>query len=563
MQRHPSQVDQIRARRTEFENHLIDELADGGMDRREFARRATTLGMSLPLVALLVQACGGPSSSSSGTQATSSGGAVKQGGTIRIGAITPARKLDPLTLGDNGSVGLVSQVGEYLTLNPGKTELTPLLAESWKPNADASVWTFKLRSGVQFNDGSPMRAQDVAATFNRLADPKNGTNALEVFQGVLSKGGVSAIDDSTVRFELDAPTGAFPWLVSSDNDSAIVLPESYDGNWEKSWVGTGPWTMESYTPKVRASFVRNDKYWGDKAIADRVEYTFFEDEVAMILALQAKNIDVVSNFGVTSGRPILKDGGQGYKINALRSSAHAPMYMRVDRPPLGDKRVRQAISLCLDRRQLVDSLLSGYADIGNDSPFAPVFTSTDTSVPQRDKDIAKAKQLMAEAGQGNGFSVQVNVWDTGANSAFAQILQNAVKEIGIDVKLVVQDTETFLGTGEYGSSPQLDSTVAISDWGSRGVPNAFLTAQLKSDGVRNASHWHNQEFDRLYREYVGEADVSAQRKLAGKIQTLLLDETPIIYPYFTKYLTATLPTVSGVVPTAMGQMLVNKASVSA
>ena len=557
MHRQASRVDRVRAQRSEVENHLIDEYVDERMDRREFARRATTVGMSLPLISFVISACGdSASTSSSGTKA-----AGAAGGTIRIGAVTPARKLDPLTLGDNGSVGLVGQVGEYLALNDGQPELHPMLAESWKPDAASKVWTFKIRQGVKFADGSPMTAKDVAASFNRLADPKNGTNALEVFQGVLSTGAVKAVDDSTVTFELDAATGAFPWLVSSDNDSAIILPANYAGDWEKTWNGTGPWKLDAYTPKVRASFVRNEDYWGKRAIADRVEYTLFEDEVAMVLALQAKNIDIVSNFGVTSGRVILKDADK-YTVNALRSSAHAPMYMRVDRPPLDDKRVRQAIALCLNRKELVDSLLSGYADIGNDSPFAPVFAATNTDVPQREKDIAKAKQLLAAAGQAKGFKLEVNVWNTGANPAFAQILQNAVKEVGIDIKLVVQDTETFLGSGEYGSSPQLDSTVAVSDWGSRGVPNAFLTAQLRSDGVRNASHWKSPEFDRLYQQFVAESDVQAQRKLAGQIQELLLEETPIIYPYFTKYLTATLPNVTGVVPTAIGHMLVGQATVS-
>ena len=97
--------------------------------------------------------------------------------------------------------------------------------------------------------------------------------------------------------------------------------------------------------------------------------------------------------------------------------------------------------------------------------------------------------------------------------------------------------------------------MAISDWGSRGVPNAFLTAQLRSDGVRNASHWKSPEFDGCTSKFVAESDVGTAQKLAGQIQELLLEETPIIYPYFTKYLTATLPTVTGVVPTAIGQML--------
>jgi peptide/nickel transport system substrate-binding protein len=113
-----------------------------------------------------------------------------------------------------------------------------------------------------------MSADDVVA-IDRLADPKNASNALSAFSGVLSKGGTKKVDDDTVEFHLDAPNGNFPYYVSSDNYNTIILPADYAGDFEKNFIGTGPFKLEKYTPKVGASFLRNPDYWGPKALPER------------------------------------------------------------------------------------------------------------------------------------------------------------------------------------------------------------------------------------------------------------------------------------------------------
>ena len=216
-------VDAIRGSSSELENHLIDEFASGRLTRREFVRRGTVVGMSIPMLSFLISACGGDdegAATGTGEQQLD----VRPGGTLRTGIIAPAGELDPITVADEGGLAVLGQSGEYLTWSDEKLELQPRLAESWEPNEDGSVWTFKVRQGVTFHDGRPMTAEDVAATMNRLADPDVGSNALSAFGGVLSPGAVEAVDDSTVQFTLDAPNGNFPYLVSSDNYNAIVLP---------------------------------------------------------------------------------------------------------------------------------------------------------------------------------------------------------------------------------------------------------------------------------------------------------------------------------------------------
>ena len=143
---------------------------------------------------------------------------------------------------------MLGQSGEYLIWSDRDLKALPRLAESWSPSEGGRVWRFKIRQGVTFHDGTPMDAEDVASTFNRLADPDAGSNALSVFNGVLSKGNTKAVDGTTVEFQLDAPNGNFPFLVSSDNYNAIILPKTYDGDWEKTFIGTGPWKRSASGP---------------------------------------------------------------------------------------------------------------------------------------------------------------------------------------------------------------------------------------------------------------------------------------------------------------------------
>jgi peptide/nickel transport system substrate-binding protein len=557
------QVDAIRRARNERENHLIDEYVARRISRREFIRRGTIAGMSIPLVAWLAAACGGggDGGSQTGTGAGTETTAGKPGGTFRFGLTTPSSGLDPVLVADAGGLCLNGQTGEYLSLSLGEPELKPVLAESWTPNADATVWTFKIRQGVTFNDDAqtPMTARDVAATFNRLADPKNKSNSLSVFQGVLGAGATSASDDTTVVFELDTPNGNWPWLVSSDNYNAIILPENFAGDWEKTWVGTGPWKLESYQPKVSAALVRNENYWGEPALPDRVEITFYDDAAAAVLLLQGKQVDALDAVSVAAGRAIINDTAN-YKIIKINGSTHRQLSMRTDQEPFKDKRVRQAIALTLDRAAIIDGLFEGYADLGNDSPFAPVFASTNPDVPQREQDLEQARQLLSDAGMADGFNVKMNAIRTGEVPQFAQIVQDSAKQIGVNIELVIQDPTTYYGDAVFGSSPWLDSVMSLVDYGHRGVPNVLLGAPLLSDGVWNAAHFKNKQYDDLVVQFFQEPDVRRQQELAGEIQTLLLDQTPIIFAYFYNILTPTQANVSGVVPTAINHLFVDRAS---
>jgi len=553
VRKNDSLIDAIRRRSSEIENHVIDELAAGHIDRRQFLRHGSVIGMSLPMMSAVLGAFGA-------TLASPAARAAAAGATIRVATTVPAAAIDPVTVADGGGLLMLQQTGEFLANSGHDLRLRPVLAESWKPNQDGSVWTFKLRPGVKFHNGKTLTADDVVATIDRLADPKNSSNALSAFTGVLSKGGTKKVDDETVEFHLDAPNGNFPYYVSSDNYNAIILPADYAGDFEKTFIGTGPFKLEKYTPKVGASFVRNEGYWGPKALPARTEFTFYADMQPQVLALQGHQVDVINQLPVLQGIALLSD--PNIEILSIKSSAHTQVHMRNDMAPFTDKRVRRAVALCLDRVKIAQGLFRKRTDLGNDSPFAPVFPSTDKSVPQRHRNIAEARQLMAAAGFPSGFKVKLTTEKYLEIPEYAVIIQNAVKAIGIELQLNVESQDAYYGKAVFGQSDWLDSVMGITDYGHRGVPNVLLAAPLRSDGTWNAAHFKNKDYDALASQYVAALDLQSQRKAAGEIERLLLDETPLIISYFYDFLTATTKKVRGVEATAMAQLFLARASLT-
>jgi peptide/nickel transport system substrate-binding protein len=552
-------VDDVRRRSSEVENHLIDEYRAGRISRRELLRRGSVIGMSLPLVGFLASACGtqqkGTTASPGDAQAK-----VRPGGTIVAGIQQPAAAIDPVLASSDGQLAVLAQSGEYLAWSNALLQLEPRLAESWSPNRDASAWTFKIRRGVTFHDGTPMDARDVVATYERLVDPKNSSNALSNFRGVLSKGNTRAVDAHTVEFRLDAPNGNFPYLCSSDNYNTIILPRSYDGDWAKNgMIGTGPFKLDRFDPASGVSYVKNPSYWDKRRQPnpDRTELRFYGTEQARVLALQGAQLQAVGQFSVSGGRALLTD--PNVRTIVLKASTHRQVHMRCDRPPFDDKRVRQAMALAANRDAMVRGLFEGKASLGNDSPFAPMFKSTDRSVAQRRQDLEQARALLQQAGKAGGFTVPLSTWDGFEIPDLAQLLQNDVKPLGVRLNLNITDSGTYYGDAVFGKSPWLDSTMGITDYGHRGVPNVFLGAPYLSDGTWNAAHYRNRRYDRLYSRYVAALDLGEQRRYARQIQETLKDDVPVMIHYFYDFLTGVRTNVAGVETTAMAHIDLTRA----
>src|ERR1022692_4599882 len=464
-----SRLGRLRQDQGEIANHIIDEFAAGRLSRRDFIRRGTVVGISVPLLGSILAACSSSSSSSakSGPAAAATGA---PGAVIKAGITTPTGAINPVTVADQGGLDMLAQTGEYLCLSGQNLQLTPVLATSWSPNSTADVWTFKIRQGVKFHNGAALTADDVVYSLKLQAAP--GASAASNFRGVLKPSGVVKVDDYTVAFHLEAPNGHFPYLVSSDNYNVIIIPNNYDpAKWQSSFIGTGPFVLGSYTPKAGATFTRNESYWGTKALPSQSQFTFYDTQNSAILALTGGTIDVVGQFSVSGAEELLTGS---YNIIKLKSSAHRELSMRCAQAPFPAPRVRQAIALPPPRTAIVKALFKGYADVGNDSPFAPVYPSTNTSIAQRAQNISQAKSLLSAAGHASGFSTQLTTEYLLEIPEYAQIVAQSAAQIGVKISLKVESSSAYFGKDTFGNSDWLDARMSLVDYGHRSVPNVFL-----------------------------------------------------------------------------------------
>ena len=338
-----------------------------------------------------------------------------------------------------------------------------MLAESWSPNSTADVWTFKIRQGVKFHNGSPLTADDVVYTYKLQTNPKSGSSALSAFAGVLVPAGVTKVDDFTVAFHLEAPNGNFPYLTSSDNYNMIILPNNSDpAKWQSTFVGTGPFVLKSYTPKVGASFTRNEQYWGTKALPAATEFTFYDTQTPQILALTGGTVDVVGQFSVSGGEQLLSGA---YNVSKLKSSAHRELSMRCDQAPFTDPRVRQAIALTLNRPDTVKAPFKGYADLGNDSPSPRSSRPPTPASRSARRTSPRPSRCSRRPGTRQGSRPELHRNDVQEISEYAQIVAEAAKRLGINISVKMETPSVYYGKATFGNSDWLDATMSLVDYG--------------------------------------------------------------------------------------------------
>ncbi len=574
--RERQQVDAIRRKSNEIQNHVIDELEAGKISRREFIRKGTLVGLALPFAGIIAAACsdddaattlaGATTTTVAGATTTTAAGVTttQPAGptTIRVGMNPgPAVGIEPVLINDEIGLAAFGQTAQYLVFSDAELNAVPVLAESWESNDAGDMWTFFIRPGVTFHDGSPLTAEDVAATFNGPIAGGNAASAYGTF-GV-EAGSAEVVDDLTVRFTLSQPSGAFPFFVSSDNYNAGILPKSFwdsytEGSYEQSFIGTGAWINDSYDPGVSAVYLKNEDYWGDNSNQpDRMEVTFFANEAAAVTAFQDDQIDVIHRLSASGGAALIEDPSN--TVQSISTAQHRQIYFDTLTPPFDDKRVRQAMALMLNRPLLIEGLLGGFGSVGNDHPIWPVYPMWNPdAVPQREQDLAQAQSLLDAAGYSDGFTAALDTLEFNEVPDLAQLVQSSAAQLSnVDLTVGVYDSGTYYG--DYWLAAQ--SSMGIVNYGHRGVPNVYLGAPLLTPveqggvGTWNASHWANSDYDALFDQFVTSPDLETQRGVAGQIQTLLNDEVPFIVPYYLDFISVLKPNYTGFETTGMGHYI--------
>ncbi len=545
-----------------LENNLIDELFAGEMGRQEFLQRGAMFGLSAGIMGSLLAFVGEAGAAPVASARTAS---VKAGGTIRVGISAFGASLEPYLLNEGGSLAFAGIPGEYLSFPDKNGAIVPVLATSWKPNKNATVWTFQIRKGVKFHNGQTMTAKDVVASMKQYVSAKGTNSGLTPF---FDASGVSAKGDYTVVFRLKSPIGVFPYLVSQTTYQAIIQPASIaakPGTWVKSgMIGTGAFKVTKYVDKKSAELVRNTAYWGGPAPMDGVKVTFYQGTAPMVLALRAGQIDLCMQLSPQEALPF--QNNKKYITYALPTAAHRQTCMRTDVGVLKDPRVRRAIALCVNRPQEISKIMLGAAQIGNDNPFWRGFASTDQKVGQRRQNLTLAKALLKAAGAAN-LKFNLTTWNFLDHPDHAAAIQAYVRDAGVDMGIEIMDVSKYYDAEPAGAdyattTPWLNRTCTLTEYGARGVPNIYLTRCYMSTGDWNASHYNNPEFDSLAKTYLASAEIAAQRTATKRMAGLLLRDTPVMTDYFINYVTASSSTVKNYVPEGLSHIRLAKVSLA-
>ena len=571
--------DRLRRGASPVELELTEAFAQGRITRRAFVQRGSVIGLSVAFMGSVIAACGSDGKSKTATSSsstlagtavagttaasttaagTAAAGAIKKGGTLRIAAQKPAGPLDPVAMADLGTYTPVVTAFEYLVDILG-AEVKPMLAESWKPNADGSVWTFSLRKGVKWHDGTAFTAADVVATMDRLSASN--------LKAYIKVGSTKAIDDFTVEITLNNPDGQFPQQVGAYNPQSVITPKDYvlGTTLDKRMTGTGAFKMTKYDPAIGATFEANTDWWGGTPYLNKLEFLFSEDIATQIAGLQGGAADAIVQFSVLGGDALLSDSN--IVVETIHGSAHRQIWMNTREGNYTDVKVRQAIALGIDRQALIDTVLKGKGDIGNDHPISPIYPFFDATLPQRKRDVEKAKQLLKDAGK-EGLEATMYFPNLQEIPQLAQLVQSQLKDIGMKVTLQQEknvDGDEWCKVYDSKVEPAgCDGGMdfGIVDYGPRGVPDVYLV-KAYATGEWNSAHYISEPFRAAVKKYQSSLDLDGQKAAIKDIQKIANTDVPYAIPYFYNTLLAHTKKVTGIVATGLGHFYCGKAGFTA
>jgi peptide/nickel transport system substrate-binding protein len=435
----------------------------------------------------------------------------------------PTGTMDPAFNQIDADAARISLVYERLVLLDKAFSPQPQLAESWSSNDKGDVWTFKLKSGIEFHNGKPMTAADVVYTYQRLIDPATGSAVRTTF-GALTAEGIKAADDKTVVFTLKSPVVEFPSLIA--NRFTYIVPEgSTKDQLRTKGIGTGPFKVEEFTPgKEPSTFVKNERYWR-KGLpkVDRVELRSIPDAAARISALLTGQIDLSWDVPRVGLQTLEK--ADNIKVISSPSPYVMSLTMWVDTPPFNDVRVREAMKIVVDRKKMIDLVLGGKGQPADDHPVAS-WIQYGLKDPPKERNIAKAKELLAQAGHPNGIDVEL--YTSEAIPGFlemATLYQAMASEAGIRVKITKSPADGYFAN-IWRKVPFM-----CTSKGGRGADEAMAIFYI-SDAAWNDTRWKSPEFDKLIRDARQTVDAGKRTELYQAAERLIRNDGGTILPMF-------------------------------
>jgi len=493
-----------------------------------------------------------------------------------IGLGGEATQLNPVVATDGFSYIAEWPLFDSLVELDQSLNVRPLLAESWEVAKDGLAYTFKLKKGVKWHDGTPFTARDVAFTFYAVLNPKVTTphrayfDALAGFPELTNKDApkrpedlavkpIEVVDDHTVRFRLRYPSGSF--LAVLTNPRAGIIPEhllkTADLNtteFNRKPVGTGPFKFVEWRRGERLVMEANPQYHGGRPALDRLIFRIIPDSVVLLQELRAGGVDFIENPPLNEVARLKQTAG--LKVLVADNTSYNYFGWRQDLEPFNDLRVRRALNHAIDVPTLVKEALQGYATIAT-GQFPPSSWAYDPAVKPYAYDPNRAKALLAEAGfrpEGdgvlarNGKRFSFTIRHDQANQAVkdtAVIVQEYLKRVGVEAKLEPLDWPTFvkkLFASEFEG--------IVVGWTNHHDPDPFAytiwhSSQWKG---RNFAHYKNPRVDELLEQARHTAVVAERKKHYAEFSKLLMEDAPYVFLYFPQQIFVTRQSYDGFLP---------------
>ena len=502
-------------------------------------KRRLMFVLAVAAAAAVVSGCGGGSSDSGGSGGSASAGTPQPGGDVVIARTQESLGMENINVFDNESIWIFQQMFESLyTVSADGKSVKPWLATGYDLSDDKLTYTFHLREGVKFHNGQPMTSADVKFSIDKARDPKTGWGFIDV--AIKS---VEAPDPNTVVI-----TTKYPWapLVA---DIALfnnaILPKDYAGMSQKDFyanpIGTGPFKWDHWTHGKEIKLVKNPDYWQKgKPYLDSVTWTTVPTDATRELQLKGGQAQI-DEFPPFSTIDTLKQT-PGITMNLFPSTRtdYLPMNFKVK--PFDDVHVRRAISYAIDRQAMIDSVLFGYAEPAN-SFMPPQVPYYDKASPGLQYDLEKAKQEMAQSSVPNGFSFELSVGSgDDTQTQIAQILQESLKQIGIDLKIRKVDPSV-----QFQQQQEYDYEMTFAYW----TMDIADPDELVSFAVDNktAGSFFTDYNDPQQIEWTHQAqatfDTGQRQELYSQIQKKAAEDAFMVFLYYSPYRYATTDKVQG------------------
>jgi len=522
---------------------LEEQLRAGRISRREFLRTATLLGLSAPAAYFAVARI-------TGEQAIPETWANRsKGGTIRVGArVQDVSTPHSLSWGEASEA--VRPVCEYLTRTGADNVTRPFLISNWTVTEDLRTWTLPIRRDVTWRKGGPLTADQVIWNLKHVLDPATGSSVLglmkpylmeEVETGEVDESGekvtrvelwdanaIEKVDDFTVRLNLKTPQLAIPEHLF--HYPLAILDPAENGQYGVGANGTGAFNLVEYEIGVKAVFEARDDFWGEGPHLDRIELIDLgDDPSAAVAALASKQVDGLYEIS-------------GPQISALEEQDHVRIYTattaqtavargKVDQAPFDDPRVRKALRLAIDQRQVVNSGIQGRGTPGEHHHVAPIHPEY-AELPFFQRDIPKAKQLLADAGYPDGLDLEIAVRDQPSwlKDSLQVMVQNWL-DANIRVTINLMPSSAYWDV--WTKVP-----FGYTDWGGRPLGVMVLGLAYRCGVPWNESGYCNPEFDRLLTKAEGTLDVAARREIMAELETIMQEDGPVVQAFWLNVSTA-------------------------